>query len=295
MAEEFVRVGDVDLCYEVLGDPQAPTVLLIMGLNLQLVWWRDDFCADLVARGFRVVRFDNRDVGRTTHFAGGKIGPLAMLTRRAKTVYTIGDMADDAAGLIEHVAPGGAHIVGVSLGSFIAQELAIRHQDLTKSVVSIMGRPGDGKTGKVSPRMMPEFFRSAPASGDAAEAMVATFRRIGSVNRTEADDDDTRVALRRSMSREIGDGGGRQFAAAITERDRTADLGKLTVPFAVIHGTRDRVIRPNGGQATAAAVNGAKLTLIDGMGHDLPRWVWPQVIDTIEETASRAEGASADG
>jgi pimeloyl-ACP methyl ester carboxylesterase len=120
MAEEFVRVGDVDLCYEVLGDAGDPTVLLIMGLGLQLTWWRDDFCGDLVGRGFRVVRFDNRDVGRSTHLTGGRIGPLGMITRRASPAYSIADMADDAAGLIAHVAPNGAHVVGVSLGSTVA-------------------------------------------------------------------------------------------------------------------------------------------------------------------------------
>jgi pimeloyl-ACP methyl ester carboxylesterase len=293
MNESFCRVGDIDLCYVSIGDPRHPTVLLIMGLGLSLDWWRDDFCAGLAGRGFHVVRFDNRDIGRSTHVSGTGISGLQFVRRRAEPVYTLGDMADDTAGLIAHVAPDGAHVVGASLGSMVAQEVAIRHPDRTRSLVSIMGRPGDRRTGKVALRMIPEFLR--PPSADPVEGMVRTFHRIGSTGRTAEDDEDVRVTMRRAARREQpgdGAGAGRQLAACVGERDRTADLHALTMPALAFHGTIDKVIQPDGGRATAAAIPGAELMEIDGMGHDLPRWVWPKLIDAIARTAARRDDRS---
>jgi pimeloyl-ACP methyl ester carboxylesterase len=280
VSEAFADVGrGIELCYEELGSPSNPTVLLIMGLGLDLCWWRDALCAELVTRGFRVVRFDNRDVGRSTHVPGPGVSGLGFLRRRATASYTLGDMADDAAGLLAAVAPEGAHVVGASMGSLIAQELAIRHPQRARSLLSIMGRPGDGRTGKVAKTKLLEFLR--PASSDPVEGMVEAFRRIGSKERSEADDEDVRIAGRRALQRAIGADPGRQLAAILNERDRTADLGRLTMPVTVLHGLRDKVILPSGGRATAAAVPGARLVEVEGMGHDLPRWVWPRLIDAI--------------
>ncbi|MEJ7772003.1 MAG: alpha/beta hydrolase, partial [Geodermatophilaceae bacterium] len=185
--EQFCQVGDISLCYEAIGDPEAEhTVVLIMGLGLQMVWWRDDFCAELVRRGMRVVRFDNRDVGRSSRVQGRGVSAVGFLRRRATPTYSLGDMADDTAGLIEQVAPQGAHVVGVSMGSLIAQEVAIRHGAGTRSLVSIMGRPGDGRSGTVAKRMLVEFIR--PPATDPVRGLVAAFGRIGSIGRTEQDD-----------------------------------------------------------------------------------------------------------
>lgn len=280
MSERFAGVGrGIELCYEELGSSTDPAVLLIMGLGLDLCWWRDALCGDLVARGFRVIRFDNRDVGRSTHVTGPGVGGLGFLRRRAVASYTLGDMADDAAGLLATCAPEGAHVVGASMGSLVAQELAIRHPERVRSLLSIMGRPGDGRTGKVARTKLLEFLR--PASSDPVEGMVDAFRRIGSNERCSQDDEDVRIAARRALQREIGADPGRQLAAILNERDRTADLGRLTMPATVLHGLRDRVILPSGGRATAAAVPGARLIEIEGMGHDLPRWVWPRLLDAI--------------
>ena len=290
MSESFCRVGDVELCYESIGDPRDPTVLLIIGLGLSLVFWRDDFCAELAGHGLRVVRFDNRDVGRSTQMCGPGITIWQFVRRRARPVYTLADMADDAAGLIGSVAPTGAHVVGVSLGASIAQELVVRHPDRTRSLVSIMGRPGDG-TGRVALRMIPEFLRPAPTQVDGKiEGMVRSFRRIGSVGRTAVDDEDVRVTMRRAVSRDRsgGAGSGRQLAAIVAERDRTQDLRALRVPTLVIHGDRDRVIQLSGGRSTAAAIPGAELLVVEGMGHDLARRMWPTVIDGIVRTVARA-------
>ncbi|MBA2765021.1 MAG: alpha/beta hydrolase [Thermoleophilaceae bacterium] len=289
MAEQFHRVGAVELCYESLGDPADPAVLLVMGLGLQMVWWRDEFCAELVDRGFRVIRFDNRDVGRSTKLPGPGVTAMQFLRRRPNPSYSLGEMADDAAGLVAELAPAGAHLVGVSLGSFIAQEIAIRQPGRALSLTSIMGRPGDGRSGRVARRMLLEFLRPAPVDANrAVEHMVATFRRIGSLDRTEIDDEDVRLAVRRSAARGTDVGSDRQLAAILAERDRTAALGSLEIPALVIHGMRDRIVLPSGGRATAAAIPGAELLEIERMGHDLPRWVWPQVIDGIERTARRA-------
>jgi len=293
MAETMVRVSDeVELCVEDMGPADGPLVLLVMGLGLQLVWWRDDFCAELVRRGFRVVRYDHRDIGRSTPFQGPVPSALGFLTRRAKTTYELEDMADDAGLLIEALAPaeGGAHVVGVSLGSFVAQATAIRHPDRVRSLVSIMGRPGDRKTGRVAWRARPEFLRQGPRDFDGSvEHLVRTFHRIGSEGRTAEDDDDVRVAMRRSARRERGDGtgAGRQLAAILCERDRTEGLRRLDMPALVIHGLRDKVVLPSGGRATAEAIPEAELLEIERMGHDLARWTWPQVIDGIERAASR--------
>jgi pimeloyl-ACP methyl ester carboxylesterase len=284
--------SQVQLCFEEAGSSSDPLVLLVMGLGLDLCWWRDAFFSRLAGRGFRAVRFDNRDVGRSTQFRGPGVSAWQFLRRTAQPTYTLGDMADDAAGLIEHLAPTrGAHVVGASMGAFIAQELAIRHPERVRSLVSIMGRPGDERTGRVAKSMLPEFLKATPADpGRAVEHLVKNFRRIGSVQRTVEDDEDVRNAMRRSMAREQGDGSGpgRQLAAILAERDRTSDLRHLEIPATVIHGLRDRVILPSGGRATADAIPKAHLVEVPGMGHDLPRWASPLVLGAIERTAARA-------
>jgi len=291
--ERHARVSpDVELCFEERGNQSDPMVLLIMGLGLDLCWWRDAFYSRLASRGFRAVRFDNRDTGRSTHFHGPGVSGVQFLRRTATPTYTLADMADDAAGLIAHLSPDGhAHVVGASMGACIAQELAIRHPDRVSSLVSMMGRPGDKHTGRVAKTMLPEFLRVTPADpGRAVEHLVKNFRRIGSVGRTAADDEDVRIAMRRSMDRDRSDGtgSGRQLAAVLSERDRTPDLRRLELPATVIHGLRDRVILPSGGRATADAVPGAHLVEVPGMGHDLPRWSWPLVLGAIERNAVRA-------
>jgi pimeloyl-ACP methyl ester carboxylesterase len=284
--EHFADVGrGVRLCYQAFGNPADPTVALIMGLGLSMLYWRDEFCHALVERGFHVVRFDNRDVGRSTILTGPGVSAWQLITRRPRPVYTIEDMADDAAALIAVVDPRGAHVVGVSLGSFIAQAVAIRHPRQTLSLVSIMGRPGDRRTGKRSPTTLLSSLRPTPASPE--EAMVRAFHRIGSPGRTPADDEDVRVTTRRSMERQMGDGTGRQLAAAMGEADRTAALSGLDLPTLVVHGKLDKVIAPSGGRATAAAVPGAELMLVPRLAHDLPRWFWPELIEGVARTAAR--------
>lgn len=233
------------------------------------------------------MRFDNRDVGRSTRFAGPAPSALQFADPPPAPDVLSRDMAADTAALIGHASPAGAHVVGASLGALIAQATAIGHPAQVRSLVSIMGRPGDGRSGAMAKRMLLEWFR--PPSGEPIEAMVATFRRIGSVGRTAADDDDVRTIMDRSAIRGDDTGSGRQLAAILRERDRTTGLRAFDKPALVIHGDRDRIIKPSGGRATAAALPDAELMVLAGMGHDLARRYWPQVLDGIERTVGRAK------
>jgi pimeloyl-ACP methyl ester carboxylesterase len=288
VSEQYAEVSDTRLCYQVLGD-EGPVVVLVMGLNLQMHWWRDAFCAGLVQRGMRVVRFDNRDVGRSSTFPPTSVSAWQFMTRKGvRPAYRLEDLADDTAGLIAQVAPEGAHLVGASLGAFVAQETAIRHPRQVLSLTSVMGRPGDSRSGRVAWSMRPRFLSPQAAGEDEqAEQLVRTFRAIGSRSRTAEDDEDVREAVGRSLRRGA-QGNANQLAAVLVERDRTRDLQRLSVPTLVVHGTRDRIVRPSGGRATAAAIAGAELLEIPGMGHDLPRSVWPQLLDGIARTVGRA-------
>lgn len=288
MTEQFAQVGESRLCYQVVGDGDV-TVVLVMGLNLQLIWWRDDFCQGLVDRGMRVVRFDNRDVGRSSTFPATRVTAWNFLTRMGvRPAYGLQDMARDTAGLIAQVAPRGSHLVGVSLGALIAQQVAIDSPAQALSLTSIMGRPGDGRTGKVAWSARRHFLAPPRRGLDAqADQLVRTLRRIGSTGRTDEDDQDVRLAVRRAAVRGAA-GNANQLAAVLTEQDRTAGLNALRIPALVVHGRQDRIILPSGGRATAAAVPGAELLEVAGMGHDLPRHLWPLLWEGIERTVRRA-------
>ncbi len=276
--ERLATVGDVDLCYDMFGDPELPPVLLIMGLGFQLIHWPEDFCRQLAAEGFRVVRFDNRDAGRSTHLPGRR--------------YTLEDMADDAVGLLDALGVESAHVAGASLGGMIGQTIAIRHPDRVRSLASLMSTTGRRGVGRTSPRVLRHAFGRPPRTEEAAvERRVRVFSTIGSTG-FQQDLDElrrvTRLAFRRD--RDARDGRRRQHRAVRAARDRTAALRLLTVPTVVIHGTDDVMCHPSGGRATAEAIPGARLELVPGMGHDLPRGAWPQLIRAIADNAGRAEG-----
>jgi pimeloyl-ACP methyl ester carboxylesterase len=289
--EQMVRVSDeIELCYETFGDSSDPTALLIMGLATQMIAWPTEFCEQLAARGFHVVRFDNRDVGRSTHTRGRQPKPLELLTRSKKPArYTLDDMADDAHGLLRELDLAPAHVIGASMGGMIAQTLAARHPDAVLSLTSIMSNTGSIWTGRPALRLYPLFLRRPAEGREAAlERTTKVFAAIGSRG-LERDD-----ALIRSMAEEAWDrdhdpaGPGRQLAAILASGNRTKDLRRIKAPTLVIHGTDDRMVSVSGGRATARAIPGAKLMKIEGMGHDLPRAAWQQMIDGIVATAERA-------
>jgi pimeloyl-ACP methyl ester carboxylesterase len=297
MNERMCTVGDVELCYETFGDPRDPTLLLIMGLGTQMIAWHEEFCGALVGEGFHVVRFDNRDSGRSTHFSHTRTPTLGQIVRRSRRAgsYLLADMAADAAGLIGHLGVDSAHVVGVSMGGMIAQTLAARHPDRVRSLTSIMSTTGRLVVGRPAVRLYPYLLRRAPSDPRAgAERMVRVFRAIGSPG-FDRDEAWLRAMVAQSFERD-GDpvAAARQLGAIVASGDRTAELRGIRAPTLVIHGTADRLVRPSGGRATARAIPGARLMLIEGMGHDLPRAAWPQIVGAIAEHARAADrGATA--
>ena len=274
--ERLVPVGDLELCYDSFGEPDHPTVLLIMGLGFQLVHWPEDFCRQLAAEDLRVVRFDNRDAGRSTHLPGSR--------------YTLEDMAGDAAGLLDALGVASAHVVGASLGGMIAQTMAIRHPDRVRSLASLMSTTGRRGVGRTSPRVLRHALARPPRTEEQAiERRVRVFATIGSTGFQQDLDELRRVtALARRRDPAARDGRRRQQRAVRAAHDRTEPLGRLTVPTVVLHGTDDRMCHPSGGRATAEAVPGATLELIAGMGHDLPPGAWPRLTRAIVSNARLA-------
>jgi pimeloyl-ACP methyl ester carboxylesterase len=292
MSEETCTVGDVELCYERFGDPADPALLLVMGLGTQMLGWDEEFCASLAARGFHVVRFDNRDIGRSTklsHLPPPTLRQIVLRDRRAAG-YSLADMADDAIGLLDHLGIERAHVAGASMGGMIAQRIAIRHPARVPSLVSIMSNTGARLSGRPALRVLPVFLKRAPRSRDGyIEHTVKLFEAIGSPG-FERDEAHFRTMLGRAYDRGIDPAGsGRQLAAILADGDRAPQLRALDVPTIVIHGTADPLIHPSGGKATAKAIPGARLLLIEGMGHDLPRAAWPRIVDAIADNAARAD------
>jgi pimeloyl-ACP methyl ester carboxylesterase len=290
--EQFCDVGrGITLCYETFGDRANPTALLIMGLGTQMLAWQDDFCLELAGRGFHVVRFDNRDIGRSTHLAG-RPPSVPELLRRSKRAahYSLGDMADDAVGLLRELDLAPAHIIGASMGGMIAQTLAVRHPESVRSLVSIMSNTGSRRNGQPSLRVYGIFLRR-PAEGRDAfiTHMERLFATIGSRGLPRDVDDLREIAIASYERDHDPAGSGRQLAAIIASGDRTAQLRTITAPTLVIHGSADPLVAPSGGRATARAIPGAELRMIEGMGHDLPRAAWPQLIDAIATHSLRAD------
>ena len=286
--ERLASVGEIDLCYETFGQPDAPPLLLVMGLSSQMILWREEFCEALAAHGFCVIRFDNRDVGRSTVLRHAHVPTRTQLMLRDQrgAAYSLDDMARDAAGLLEHLGLGPAHVVGVSMGGMIAQLLAIHFPARVRSLVSIMSTTGNRRVGQAHPRMWFRLLRR-PAhdrEGYLAE-FVESFQAIGSPD-YPADPTELRALAERCYERGVHPAGtARQLAAVLTAHDRTALLRELSVPATVIHGTADLLVTPSGGRATAEAIPGARLMLLPGMGHDLPRSLWPRIIEAIAQTA----------
>jgi pimeloyl-ACP methyl ester carboxylesterase len=296
MGEEFATVGDIELCYERFGDPADPTVLLIMGLGTQMIAWHEDFCGMLVERGFSVVRFDNRDCGRSTRFDSVRPPTLGELIRRRPRApaYTLDDMAGDAAGLLDALAIDSAHVVGASMGGMIAQTLAANRPERVRSLVSIMSSVGSRWSGQPALRAYPMFLRRPPRDREGyVESVTRLFRLIGSPG-FPRDENAVRELLGRSYDRGVSAAAtGRQMAAILASGNRMAALRRIHAPTLVIHGTADRLVSVSGGRATARAIPGARLMLIEGMGHDLPRGAWPRIVDGIVDNAARAGAPAA--
>jgi pimeloyl-ACP methyl ester carboxylesterase len=291
MAEAFAKVGDLEICFETFGRPIDAPLLLVMGLGTQMVGWPDGFCAALAERGFYVIRYDNRDVGRSTHLRGHRPPSMRQLLLRDKSAasYTLADMAADGIGVLDHLDLPAAHVAGASMGGMIAQTMAARHRERVLSLASIMSNTGHRWKGVPAPSVYPIFLRRPSSDRDAAiDSVVETFKLVGSRG-FPFDEGELRRTAELSYSRGYNPAGsGRQLAAILAAGDRTAEVETITAPTVVIHGTADRLVTPSGGRATAEAIPGAELVLIEGMGHDLPRGAWDRIVGAIAANARRA-------
>jgi pimeloyl-ACP methyl ester carboxylesterase len=289
--ESMATVGGLEICYESIGNPDDPPLLLVMGLGTQMIGWPDGFCSALAERGFHVIRYDNRDVGRSTHLPHIKPPTVKQLLLRDKSAagYTLGDMAADGIGLLEALDLDAAHVVGASMGGMIAQTMAARYPERVRSLASIMSTTGHRWRGQPGLRVYPLFLRRPVRHRKAAvEAALAGYRLIGSPG-FEIDEEHLRHIAGLAYDRGYNPAGSsRQLAAIIAAGDRTAEVRRITAPTVVIHGTKDRMVRPSGGRETHKAIAGSRMVWIHGLGHDMPRGAWPAMIDAIVENAKRA-------
>ena len=293
--EQTARLpNDMELCYDTFGDPDDPAVLLVMGLSGPLIWWHPDFCEQLADRGFFVVRFDNRDIGRSTKVAGKlmrRSDAVAAFVRgtRGRPPYTLSDMAADAIGLLDHLEIARAHVTGVSMGGMIAQTMAIEHPARVLSLVSMMSTTGRRVVGWQDPRILPLLLRGRAVDRDAyVRQSMTVWKLIGSPGYSTPRAEEQALAEETYDRGLSPDGVIRQMQAILAQPDRSSALADLDIPAMVIHGLSDKMVHVSGGRATAEAIPGCELLLIPGMGHDMPPAMWPAFIDGIERTARRA-------
>jgi len=289
--EQTAQANGIEIAYQEMGDPEGEPLLLVMGLATQMIAWVPEFCALLAERGFRVVRFDNRDIGHSTKIkSAGASSRVDMLAgRRATAPYLLSDMARDSFGLMDHLGIGSAHVAGASMGGMIAQTMAINQPARVRSLTSIMSSTGRRFTGMPTLKAFGVLFGGPPKGRDQViERAVKTFKVIGSPAYPFEEERIRQLAADSYDRGHSAAGVARQLHAILASGDRTVALEDLVVPTTVIHGSADVLIRPSGGRATAAAIPDARLKIFEGMGHDLPQALWPEFVAEIAANAERA-------
>lgn len=291
MASGKVSANGIELVYETFGDETDPPLLLIMGLGVPRFGWDDRFCRALAERGLWVIRFDNRDVGESTHIRGAPPPDLgAALTGDSSSAsYRLEDMADDTAGLVDALGIESVHVVGASMGGMIAQTLVIRHPERVRSLTSIMSTVGLTVGPPRQDALEALLAPPAQSRGEHEQRIVDTARIIGSPG-FSFDEDRLRELARSTWDAGYeADGVGRQLLAMLASGDRTEALRAVEVPTVVIHGDSDPLVQPEGGRATAEAIAGAQLDMVEGMGHDIPVELYARFADRIAGGVRRAE------
>ena len=284
-----LKSNGIMLEYDSFGDAAGRPLLLVMGLGAQMIRWDEDFCSLLADRGHYVIRFDNRDVGLSTKLDDAAVPEMPELVGKLmagespEVPYTLDDMADDAAGVLDALGVESAHVCGASLGGMVVQTMGIRHGHRLKSMVSIMSTTGSQDVPPATPEAMAALTSPTPAD---LEGFAARNLEVNAVIGSPGFERDLDRARRRSIEsfhRSVyPDGTARQMAAIIAHGDRTERLASVSVPTLVIHGDADPLVHPDGGRATARAMPRAELLMIEGMGHDLPVGTWPEIVDAID-------------
>lgn len=283
----------IDIAFERFGDPSAPPVLLIMGGGAQMIWWPEGFIDDLVRRGLYVIRFDSRDIGRSSHFSHSPPPDVraAMGGDFATAAYTLSDMAEDSVGLLDVLEIPSAHVVGASLGGMVAQTMALEHPDRVRSLTSMMSSTGDPGVGQAD---FSAFAGLGTAPNERQGFIEWQVRALRAVASPAFEFEEARVADVAARSWDRGHdplGLARHAVASLASGDRTERLRGLTLPTLVIHGTADVMCDISGGHATAAAIPDSELVVIDGMGHGLPRPLWPELAECIATLVRRADAS----
>jgi pimeloyl-ACP methyl ester carboxylesterase len=285
-----LKANGIEIEYEIFGADDGAPMLLVMGLGAQMLSWDEEFCGLLAGRGFHVIRYDNRDSGLSTKMeSAGEPDILAAFGGNPKPAYQLDDLADDAVGVLDALGIGAAHIVGASMGGFIAQLVAINHPDRVLSLTSIMSGPGGVDAVPPKPEGAEVLMTVPPPTREARIQHGLWIRRVLTGPGDPFDEDAETQRVERNYDRSYYPvGTGRQLVAILAAQSRLERLSHIKAPTLVIHGVGDVLVPVENGRSVAAAVPGARLLEFEGMGHDLPVRVWPQVVDAIEELARQA-------
>ncbi len=288
-----IEVNDIEICFESFGPDDAPPLLLVMGLGAQMTLWSPGFISELLERGFRVIRFDNRDIGLSSKSQGAPPDVMALYAKSLagepiEAPYTLSTMADDAVGVLDALGIEAAHVVGASMGGMIVQMMAIEHADRVLSMTSIMSTTGASDVGQPDPAAIGALLTPPPA--DRAGAIAATVATSQIIGGSLFDEADARARAIEAYDRCFHPAGAAfQIAAIAATGDRTERLREVHVPTLVIHGREDSLVTLSGGEATAAAVPGADLLVLSRMGHDMPTAYLPRIADAISGLALATE------